>query len=123
MHAGDALDAVDAVEQEFLESFHVADDDLELIVRILAGNQQALHHFRHLADFGFEAFEALRRVGVHGDVDQRGECVTQSLFVEQGAVALNDAALFQGANPSQAGRGREANAVGQVLVAEAAFLL
>ena len=71
MHAGDAGDARDAVEQQFLEGIHVGDDDLDLVVGFLSGDQQAFENFRYAGDLAVEILETLRRVGVHRDVDER----------------------------------------------------
>jgi hypothetical protein len=43
--------------------------------------------------------------------------------VEQGAITGNHPGLFQRAHPAQAGRWREADAVGQILIADPAILL
>ena len=67
--------------------------------------------------------EALRRVLVHGDVDEGQQGEPQGLGVHQGPVAGDDAGFLQLADPAQAGGGGEADAVGQILIADAAILL
>lgn len=59
MHAGHTLYARNAIEQELLVSVHIPDDNLDLVIRVLTGNQQAFEHLRYLADILLEVFEAL----------------------------------------------------------------
>jgi hypothetical protein len=61
MDAGHPGDARNAVKQEFLVGVHVPDHDLELVVGILAGDQQAFEQFRDLRD---AASKVLKRSGV-----------------------------------------------------------
>jgi hypothetical protein len=49
--------------------------------------------------------------------------VRPSFFIEIGAIAGDQAGLFQRPYPAQAGRRRQADAVGQVLVADAPISL
>ncbi|MPN09406.1 hypothetical protein SDC9_156696 [bioreactor metagenome] len=60
---------------------------------------------------------------VHRDADQRHQAQPQLLRVELGAVTGDDAGLFQCPHPAQAGRRREADAVGEILVADPPILL
>jgi hypothetical protein len=71
MHAGDALDAGNAIEQQLLVGIHVLDHHLELVIGGLAGDQQAFHDLGNFADRRFEVTETLGRVLVHRNVDQR----------------------------------------------------
>jgi hypothetical protein len=123
MHATHPLDAGDLVEQQLLVGVHIPHDHLELVVRLLAGDQQAFQHLRQGGDAGFEVFEALRGVAVHGDIDEGHQGEAQFLGIHHCAVTGDDARLFQGLDPAQAGRGGEADAVGQLLIAQAALLL
>lgn len=58
MNAGHALNPVDPVEQKFLEGVHVPDDNLDLVVGVLPGNQETLLDLRELVDFVLEMLEA-----------------------------------------------------------------
>lgn len=123
MHPGDARNAGDAVQQQFLVAVHVAHHSLELVVGILAGDEQAFDDFRDVLDFLLEVLETFRGVAVHGNVDQGHQAQAQLAGVQQGAVAEDQAGLLQRLDPAQAGGGREANTLGQVLVADAAIFL
>ena len=56
-------------------------------------------------------------------MDERHQRVAESGGVEPGVVAGDDAGFFKRAQAAQAGRGREADAVGEFLVADASVLL
>ena len=60
---------------------------------------------------------------IHGDVDQCNERIPQGLFVDQGAIVADDAGVFERADTAKAGRRRQPDAVGEILVADASFLL
>ena len=123
MHPGDALNACERVEQQRLVVVHVAHHHLELVVGVLAGDQQALQHLGQQPDGRLKIFETLRCVAIHGDIDQRHQAQAQLPGVQQSPVAADQTRLFKRPHPAQAGRGRQANAVGQVLVGDAALLL
>jgi hypothetical protein len=59
MYAGHARDAGEAVEEQFLVGVHVLDHHLELVVGVLAGDQQAFEQLGDFGDGGVEAGEAL----------------------------------------------------------------
>ena len=71
MHTGNAFDAGYFVQQQVLVTIHITDNDFELVVRRLAGDQQALDNFRDVADQTLKVGKTLRRVLVHRDMDQR----------------------------------------------------
>jgi len=123
MDAGNTGDAGDAIQQELLVGVHVLDHDLELVVGVLPGDQQAFEEFRDLGDGGIETGEALGRVAVHRDVDQRHQRQTELPGVEQCAVTGDQPRFLERAYPAQAGRWRQADAVGEVLVADSAIVL
>ena len=123
VYAGHALDAGDLVEQQILIGIHVADDDLQLVIGLLTGDQQAFEHFRDAGDAGFQIGETFRRVDIHRDANQRHQRETELAGVEKCAVADDQAGFFQRPYPAQAGRRRQADAVGQILVADPAVLL
>jgi len=123
LHPADAFDAGDFVQQQLLVGVHVFDDDLELVVGGLAGDEQAFHDFGQGADFGFKVGEAFGGVAVHGNVDQGHEGEAEFFGVEQGAVADDEAVVFEGADAAQTGGGGQADFIGEVLVADAAVLL
>src|SRR6185369_3336032 len=123
VHAGHPLDAGDLVEQQVLVGVHVADDDLQLVVRLLAGDQQAFEDFRNFRNAGFQIGEAFRRVLVHRDADQRHQRQAELFGIEQGAVAGDQARLLQRPYPTQAGGGRKTDTVSQFLVADPSILL
>ena len=66
----DLRDAGDPVEEEFLVSIHVVDHHLELVIGLLAGDEQALQYLRDFGDVCFEIGEAFRSVQVHGYADE-----------------------------------------------------
>jgi hypothetical protein len=121
VHAGDALDARDLVEQQILVGVHVPDHHLQLVIRLLAGDQQAFEISGISAMARLQIGEALRRVLVHRNADQRHQRQAQFFGIEHGAIAGDQAGLFQRAHPAQAGRRRQADAVGQILIADAAI--
>ena len=103
MHTGYALDSGNSVEQQLLECIHVFDRHLHLIVSGLTGDQEALHDFRDIADLRIEIFKALRRMLVHGNVNQGEQRQAQRFRIDMGAISGNQARFFHGLNPPQAG--------------------
>src|SRR5688572_26208340 len=77
MHADDAFDARDFREQKALVLVHVGDGDLELVIGFLAGDQVALLYLGVAAHDALELREALGRVPIHADVDERREIETE----------------------------------------------
>ena len=65
MHTGNPLNAGDPIEQQFLKGVHVLDENLDLIISVLPGDEQAFEHFGAFPDFLFKVLEALGRVLVH----------------------------------------------------------
>ena len=61
MHTGHAGNARNSVEQQFLVGVHVAHHNLQLVIGVLPGNQQALQHFRILGDLSLDAGAVPRR--------------------------------------------------------------
>ena len=61
----DPLDARDPVQQQRLVGLHVTDDDFQLVIGVLAGDQQALEHLRQCRDLLLEVGETFRGVAVH----------------------------------------------------------
>ena len=103
MNAGDAGDAGDFVEQQILIGLHVADHDFELVVGLLAGDEQAFQNFGNFLNGGFQVGEAFRSVLIHRNANQRHEGEAQFFGVEQCAVAGNQPGFLQYPNPTQAG--------------------
>ena len=103
MHASHPLDAGDFVEQQILVSIHVTDDNLQLVIRLLAGDQQALQHFRNLRDRRFEVGEALRRMLVHRNANQRHQGQAKFFGIKPGTITRNNSGLFQRTHPAQTG--------------------
>ena len=103
MYAGDALNAGDFVQQQILVSIHVANDNLQLVIRLLAGDQQALQHFRNLRDSRLKVGEALRRMLVHRDANERHQGQAKFFGIKPGTITRNNSGLFQRTHPAQAG--------------------
>ncbi len=70
-----------------------------------------------------KCLEAVGRVAIHRDVDQRHQRQAELARIEQGAVTGDDAGLLQRTHAAQTGRRRQADAVGQILIADAAVVL
>ncbi len=119
MHPGHAGNARDLVQQELLVIVHIAHHHLELVVRLLAGDEQAFQHLGNVGNGRFQAGEAFRRMLIHRDADQGHQAQAQFPGVQHGPVAGDDAGFFQRPHPAQAGRRRQADALGQVLIADA----
>ena len=77
---------------------HVAHGHFDLVVRVLAGDEQAFQHLGQHRDAGLKVGKALRRVAVHGDMDERDEGEAEFFGVQQRAVADDEAGFFQRAN-------------------------
>jgi Mg-chelatase subunit ChlD len=123
MHARHAFQTCDLVQQKILIGVHVAHHHLELIVGFPSCDEQAFEHFRHILDGRVEALEALGRVAVHGDAQDHHETQVEFLRIEFGVIAGDESGFFQRAHAPQTGRGRESDAFGQILVAEASVAL
>ena len=119
----DAFDAGDLVEQELLVHLHVRHHDDQEVVGVLPRDQQAGLHLREALHRAFKVREALRRVPVHGDLDERREGQPELLPVQQGDPPGNDAGVFQRLHPAQAGGGGESHPLGEGLIGEPAVLL
>src|SRR5262249_46827069 len=89
----------------------------------LARRQVALAHDRPGADLLLERDEVGFRLAGQADEDEGGEVEAERLFVEQCAVASDEAGLFQGADPAEARRRRDAYPAGQLDVGHAAVVL
>ena len=73
---------------------HIAHYDLELVIGILAGNQQAFQHFGQHCNRRLKIGETLGRVLVHGNVDQRHQRQSQLARVKQGPVGHDQPRFF-----------------------------
>jgi len=82
-HPADALDARDLVEQELLVVIHVGQHDLEQIVGFLACDQIAGLYLGAGAHLLLEVGEALGRVAVHGDLNDRRERQADPAAIDQ----------------------------------------
>src|SRR3990167_2112331 len=118
--AGHTLNAGELVEQQGLVVVHVTYRHLDLVVRVLPGDEQAFQHFRQHGDTGFKVGKALGGVAVHGNVNNGQQREAELFGVQQGAVADDEARFFECTHAAQAGRGGESDAIGQVLVVDAA---
>jgi hypothetical protein len=84
---------------------------------------------RHSITSGISLIAASRwlkrsgRVLVHRNVDQRHQRQAERFRVQQRPVAGDQPGFFERAHPAQAGRRRQADAVGEFLIADAALLL
>lgn len=95
LYAADAVDAGQFAEQEFLIMIHVRHDHFQQIIRGLAGDQVAFEHLGPGADKGFEVFEPFRRVQVHADLNYSGQLQLQLGLIQQGHMAVDEAAVFE----------------------------
>ena len=102
---------------------HVRHHHLELVVSVHPGDQAAFEHFGALADHFLEMLEALGRVPVHADQHMGGQGQAELLTVEQGHLAGDVAVVLKLLDPSRAGRGGQADALGQFLVGNACVVL
>ena len=123
MNTGHALDAGDLVEQQVLIRIHVTDDHLQLVIGLLASDQQAFEHFRNFHDARLELGETFRSVQIHRDSDQGHQCQAEFPGIKKRPVADDQSGFLERAYPAQAGGGRQANTVGQILIADPPFLL
>ena len=123
MHSGHSIDARDPVEQQRLKCIHVLDHDLELIISILAGDQQAFEHLRQRLNRLLEVPEALRRMLIHRNMDQSHQRIAKRLGIDQRTIPREDPGFFQRPYTAQTGRRRKPNAVGQILITDACVLL
>src|SRR5574343_1146745 len=103
VHAGDALNPRDLVEQQVLIGIHVADNHLQLVIGLLAGDEQAFQHLRNIIDRRLQVGETLRRMLVHRDTDQCHQAQAEFFRIEQRPVAGDQPALLQRPDPTQAG--------------------
>ncbi|KGQ02425.1 4-hydroxyphenylpyruvate dioxygenase [Beauveria bassiana D1-5] len=103
----------------------VGDLDAQQVVHV-AGHGVALDHLGPELDIAGKVAHgrmAGAAVLVQADVDVGQQAQPDFLGVDQRHVFLDEALLFQPPHPAQAGAGRQGNAVGQLLVAQAAVAL
>ena len=102
---------------------HVPHHHLELVIRIVAGDEVALQHLGQILDGAIEVLEPLRSVPVHGDVNVGGEGQPQLAGIEQGDMGIDETGILQRLDPARAGGGGEPDQLGQLQVADAAIFL
>ena len=106
-----------------LVAVHIRHHHLEHVVRLLAGNQVALLHFRVLRHLILEVLEALGRVAVHGDLQDHGQRQAQLLPVQHHGMVLEQPRVLELLDPARAGRGGQAHALGKLEIGQAPVFL
>src|SRR5262249_52149697 len=99
-----------------------AGDDAELEIAI-AGDGEALHDLRPLADQLLELLDVRPGVLLQSDGDQRGDAEAERLGIEEGAVAAYGADLLQTLQAPGALGGGEGDDLGQSDIGHAAVAL
>src|SRR5690606_15723919 len=123
MHADHAVDPRDLVQKEILILLHVRHDDLQLIVGLLARDQVALLHLGVAAHDALELLEALGCVPVHSDVQQHGQLEPERTRRQPHDALADHAGFLELLDPPRARRRRQADPIGDLLIAESAVLL
>ena len=101
------------IARKLRKAVQIARHDLQL-EGARAADVVARHHFRNLADGFFHGTGQVAGAAV-GVQPHKGQYAQADLVaVDFGAVALDEASLFQRAHPPPAWRGRQAHALGQL---------
>ncbi len=95
---------------------HVGQHDLEQIVGFLACDQIAGLHLGARAHLLLEVGEALGRVAVHGDLNDRSERQADLAAIHQRDAPRDHVLILERLHTARAGRRREPDALGQLEV-------
>jgi hypothetical protein len=83
----------------------------------------AFHDFRNVLDGRFEPVELFFLLSIQRDLNENVPWFADGGRIHQGHVAIDNATVFQGANPAQAGRFGESRLIGQLNIGKAAVSL
>src|SRR5690606_8187150 len=122
-YAGHTLDPRQGAQQELLIMIHVLHHHAQLVIGIHSGQQAAVEHIRALADGVLEVGKTVGSMPVHADHDKGRERQAKLVRVKQSHLAQDVAGFLQLLDPSRAGRWRQADAVGQLLIADGSVFL
>ena len=103
-------------------AIQVGRDDAEQVVGV-AEQPLGVPDLRHCDERGFESGHGAGVLAVHRDADEGFEAEADSGWVEDGAVAGDDAVALQFAQPPVTGRRSEPHPVGQLRHRQATVLL
>lgn len=120
--AGSVGQAADHGHGEAAEGIQIGGDDLEQEIG-LARDRPAGRHLVQAHHFGLE--QPGLGFGMHADAgaDEGLHAQAQPPAIELHAIAADHAQLLQPPHPAPAGRGREADCLGQILIAHPAVAL